>query len=171
VSFKLSCPFLFGLSSIFGIFFPRRHCLDSHGDDCPDPDCFVLHRNSYEAETPRSGVLRHPCLIKMTPKEETGESRYRTKKRWKIRAPQGALVAYTYMLHLCRLSSTVFPPWFFISLFLFRLLSGNHRAQLAWPGSSAVFPVSTSLLNSTYSCYRLCSVNLINLTGTIVTAY
>jgi hypothetical protein len=48
---------------------------------------------------------------------------------------------------------------------LFRFLSGNNRAQLAWPGSSAVFPVSTSLPNSTYSFYRLCSVNLINLSN------
>jgi hypothetical protein len=48
---------------------------------------------------------------------------------------------------------------------LFRFLSGNNRAQLAWPGSSADFPVSTSLPNSTYSFYRLCSVNLINLSN------
>jgi hypothetical protein len=100
---------------------------------------------------PRLGVLRHRCLIKMTPKGETDESRHRTKKmEVDLEAPQGAS---PLLAVICFLSRLVVSFCFISST----LSLSSHRAQLAWPCSSAVFPVSTSLSNSTYPSYRLCS--------------
>lgn len=144
--------FLFG--SIFNVYFIIvivTNLLGLAATIVQVPDCFVsclLRGNSCEAETPRLGVLRHPCLIKMTPKGGTDESSHRTKEMEDQNSTRRFnLVVY----HLLSLSLS----WFSLLVLFYLLFSSNHFIALSWlglvhlPSSPCPPPYQTPLIHAT----------------------